>query len=138
MKQGRLELCGDVRFHHLGFVVRDALASQQLTASLGDEVDEERSGPVAAYKCYCSFLKHNRIEIVYPTSNDSPLSHFAASRGGLHHIAFQVPDLRRFMDTAGIHLTDPEPISGAGNLLVNFIHPVYFGIILEIVEEPKK
>jgi catechol 2,3-dioxygenase-like lactoylglutathione lyase family enzyme len=57
----------------------------------------------------------------------------------LHHIAFQVPDIREKMKelkTRRVPLIDDEPTLGVEGLLVNFVYPPYMGIMVEIVEVP--
>lgn len=40
-----------------------------------------------------------RLELLQPTSDDSPISKFIASRGGgLHHLAFRTEDVQSELD----------------------------------------
>jgi methylmalonyl-CoA epimerase len=81
----------------------------------------------------------SRIELLEPTSEDSPISNFLAKRGGgIHHIAVRVDDisasLARLKDQ-GARLIDEEPRIGAEGCLVAFVHPAASGgVLLELVQ----
>src|SRR5437868_13767312 len=69
----------------------------------------------------------SRIELLEPTSDDSPISKFLEKRGGgIHHIAVEVDDievlLQRLKDK-GMRLIDETPRLGAEGCLVAFVHP---------------
>lgn len=84
-------------------------------------------------------LGESRIELLEPTSNDSPISKFLEKRGGgIHHIAVEVRDIKaslaRLKDK-GMRLIDEEPRIGAEGCLVAFIHPSSAnGVLLELVQ----
>lgn len=82
-----------------------------------------------------------RIELLEPTSDDSPVAKFIEKRGaGIHHIAVRVDDLRamlRRLKESGVRLIDETPRVGAGGCLVAFVHPSSAnGVLLELVEHP--
>jgi methylmalonyl-CoA/ethylmalonyl-CoA epimerase len=84
-----------------------------------------------------------RVELLEPTSEDSPISKFLARRGpGIHHIAVRVQDIRASLaelKEKGARLIDEEPRTGAGGCLVAFIHPSSTGgVLLELVEHPQE
>jgi len=84
-------------------------------------------------------IGESRIELLEPTSEDSPISKFLAKRGGgLHHIAVEVEDIEAAlakMKKAGMRLIDETPRLGAENCLVAFVHPSSSGgVLLELVE----
>ena len=88
-------------------------------------------------------LGESRVELLEPTSDDSPISKFLAKRGpGIHHIAVRVPDIRASLaelKEKGARLIDEEPRTGAGGCLVAFIHPSSTGgVLLELVEHPQE
>jgi len=67
------------------------------------------------------------IELLEPTSDDSPIAQFLQKRGsGIHHIAYAVDDvtvaLKRAQD-AGIRLIDQTPRAGGHGKLIAFVHP---------------
>jgi methylmalonyl-CoA/ethylmalonyl-CoA epimerase len=81
-----------------------------------------------------------RIELLEPTSEDSPIAKFLQKRGGgLHHIAVRVDDIRDTLlrlKSEGTRLIDEEPRVGAGGCLIAFVHPSSTnGVLLELVQE---
>ena len=81
----------------------------------------------------------SRIELLEPTSDDSPISKFLEKRGGgIHHIAVEVEDIRASLaklKASGMRLIDETPRIGAENCLVAFIHPSSTGgVLLELVQ----
>jgi methylmalonyl-CoA epimerase len=85
-------------------------------------------------------IGESRIELLEPTSADSPISRFLEKRGpGLHHIAVLVDDIRTALDdlrAKGARLIDEEPRVGAGGCLVAFVHPSSTGgVLLELVQK---
>jgi len=84
-------------------------------------------------------LGESRIELLEPTSDDSPISKFLEKRGaGIHHIAVEVDDIEASLArlrSRGIRLIDENPRVGAENCLVAFVHPAAAnGVLLELVQ----
>jgi methylmalonyl-CoA/ethylmalonyl-CoA epimerase len=57
----------------------------------------------------------------------------------MHHICFEVDDIAAAMErlrAEGAELINSEPVPGAGNSLVAFIHPrSAHGVLLELVQK---
>jgi methylmalonyl-CoA epimerase len=88
-------------------------------------------------------IGESRIELLEPTTDDSPISKFLAKRGpGIHHVAIQVENIReslRKMKEEGARLIDEEPRTGAGGCLVAFVHPSSTGgVLVELVEHQER
>ena len=84
-------------------------------------------------------LGESRIELLEPTSEDSPISKFLEKRGGgIHHIAVEVEDIAASLanlKARGIRLIDETPRTGAEGCLVAFVHPSSSnGVLLELVQ----
>lgn len=84
-------------------------------------------------------IGESRIELLEPTSADSPIAKFLEKRGGgIHHVAVEVEDIRAALlklKRAGARLIDEEPRVGAENCLVAFVHPSSAsGVLLELVQ----
>jgi len=100
------------------------------------------SEEVAEQKVRVAFFKigESRIELLEPTTDDSPIAKFLETRGGgIHHIAIKVNGIKaalaRHRET-GARLIDNEPRIGAHNMLIAFIHPKSSGgVLLELCEE---
>lgn len=88
-------------------------------------------------------IGESRIELLEPTSDDSPISKFLEKRGGgIHHIAVEVDDIQASLEdlkTKEMRLIDEEPRVGAEGCLVAFVHPAATGgVLLELVQTADK
>src|SRR5205823_1813041 len=97
---------------------------------------------LAAQKVVAAFLPvgESRIELLEPTSEDSPVAKFLAKRGeGLHHVCFVVEDLEAALtDLAarGFRLLHSIPVAGAEGKRVAFLHPeTGHGVLIELTQE---
>ena len=130
------------RIYHLGYAVEDIEAASEFYknnfgATPGEPEEVEEQGIVATM----FRVGESRIELVQPTRSDSPVGRFLAKRGeGLHHVAFEVDDLREALAQLkrnGVNLIDEEPRTGAGGMKIAFVHPEEaFGVLTELVELP--
>lgn len=92
-------------------------------------------------KVKTAFLKvgDTKIELLESTEKDGPIDKFIEKRGeGIHHIAFAVEDIKQSLkeaELAGIELINKEPVTGAENLQIAFLHPKStFGVLTEFCE----
>ncbi len=76
----------------------------------------------------------SRIELLEPTSEESPIASFLEKRGqGIHHIAYAVDDVARTVEDllqSGVRMIDETPREGAGGSLIAFVHPRASGRVL--------
>ncbi len=82
-----------------------------------------------------------KVELLKATSGESPIARFLQQRApGLHHIAFQVDDLRawlKHLKGQGVELIDEEPRLGAEGCLTAFLHPrSTAGVLVELCQRP--
>jgi methylmalonyl-CoA/ethylmalonyl-CoA epimerase len=108
--------------------------------ALGLVVAETEEVPEQKVRVAMLPIGESRIELLEPTSADSPISRFLEKRGpGLHHIAVQVDDIRGALadlKAKGARLIDEQPRAGAGGCLVAFVHPSSTGgVLLELVQK---
>lgn len=80
------------------------------------------------------------IELLEPTSADSPISKFLEKRGeGIHHLSFEVDDIEKELSRLkqeGVRLIDEKPKVGAGGKLIAFIHPKSAnGVLIELSQK---
>lgn len=85
-------------------------------------------------------LNSARIELLEPTSVDSPIAGFLTKRGpGIHHICFRVKGIEALvthLKQAGVQLINEVPRAGAHNCRVVFIHPRSTGgVLIELSEK---
>ncbi|MFG6148593.1 methylmalonyl-CoA epimerase [Halobacillus sp. B23F22_1] len=113
---------------HIGIAVESlemALPFYQNTLGLSLEAVEE----VSSEKVRVAFLPigDTRIELLEPTSDDSPIYQFISKKGeGIHHIALEVDDishrLQQYKDE-GVALINNDPKQGAHQSQIAFLHP---------------
>jgi methylmalonyl-CoA/ethylmalonyl-CoA epimerase len=96
---------------------------------------------VASESVRTAFLQcgPNKIELLEALNDDSPIAKFIAKKGeGLHHVAFEVADIRAEMSRLkgeGFVLLNEEPKLGADNKLVCFVHPTGMnGVLVELCQ----
>ena len=129
-----------MKIDHLGIAtkeINEALKFWQDALGLENIHTEE----VAEQKVLTAMLSigDTRIELLEPTSDDSPISKFLEKRGaGIHHIAVEVDNIEESLaklKSQGIRLIDETPKTGAGGCLIAFVHPSSTnGVLLELVQ----
>lgn len=100
---------------------------------------------VADQKVKTAFFKvgQTKLELLEPTSDESPIAKFIEKRGeGIHHLAFAVEDgvANALAETEGkgVRLIDKAPRKGAEGLNIAFIHPKStHGVLTEFCEKPE-
>ena len=89
------------------------------------------------------FLQNGaKIELLESSDQNGPIAKFIAKKGeGLHHIAFEVPDILAEMERLkkdGFTLLNEAPKMGADNKLVCFVHPKDAGgVLIELCQTKK-
>ena len=84
---------------------------------------------VADQKVITAFFKigETKIELLEPTSPESPIAKFLEKKGpGIHHIAYSVDDVNEALNDAennGVQLIDKQQRKGADGLNIGFLHP---------------
>ena len=87
-------------------------------------------------------LEDTRIELMEPTSDDSPIKKFLNERGeGIHHIAITADDIEK--DVAKASANGMKMLgglrSGSYGRRITFVHPKSLhGVLTEFCEAPKK
>ncbi len=129
---------------HVGIAVADIeAASARYALITGD--NEPFTTEVADQKVRVAIFSGGnlhgggRIELVCPTSDDSPIAKYLDKRGeGLHHICIYVDDIERKLadlKAAGARLIDETPRIGAEGNRIAFVHPAgSHGVLIELEE----
>jgi len=128
-----------VRIAHIGIAVRalgDSLSFYRDVLGLPEVPLDDSDGARIVGLATGDAL----VELLEPTSPDSPVGRFLDRRGsGIHHICFVVDDLDATLDrcrTAGVRLIDDVPRIGAEGKRIAFLHPSSTsGVLVELTED---
>src|SRR5215203_7551708 len=129
-----------MKINHLGIATKDIDEALAFWAdALG--LENVHTETVEDQKVRVAMLSigETRIELLEPTSDDSPISKFLEKRGGgIHHVALRVDDIEAAiakLKAHGARLIDEVPRIGAEGCLVAFVHPSSAnGVLLELVQ----
>jgi len=125
---------------HIGIAVKDLKQSiplfEKLLATVCYKTEE-----VASEQVKTAFFQsgETKIELLESIHKDGVIARFVAKKGeGLHHIAFEVKDIKAEMvrlQNEGFVLITDEPKFGADNKLVCFLHPKSTnGVLIELCQ----
>ena len=128
------------RLNHVAIAVKDlAAATATYRDVLGAEVSAPLPQPEHGVTVVFINLPNTKIELLEPLGENSPITKFLErnSDGGIHHICYEVADVRVARDTlkaGGARvLGDGEPRIGAHGKPVIFLHPKDFnGTLVEL------
>jgi methylmalonyl-CoA/ethylmalonyl-CoA epimerase len=114
---------------HLGIAVRSIAEGRAFYEALGLAVSAGDQVRVAMIPC-----GPTRLELLEPTSPESPIARFLERRGpGLHHVCLASDDLAADdarLRGAGYQVLRPQPTRGAGGCWIQFVHPKSAGGVL--------
>jgi len=130
--------------NHIGIAVRSLdehreFYEKTLGATFeGDEVVTDQKVRVGFFKLGAPGHEV-RLELLEPTSDDSPIAAFLEKRGeGLHHVAYTVSDIEQRLaqlKESGLRLIDETPRPGAHDTRIAFLHPkASHGVLTELCE----
>jgi len=114
-----------MKLHHIGIVV----------SKIEDSVDELKKylnfqnislpTPVGSQKVNVCFLNVGEpyLELIEPTSPDSPIAEYASKGGGIHHLCFEVKDIHKEIDTMSKKGATVlvSPVKGFDERLIAFV-----------------
>ncbi|MEI6206975.1 MAG: methylmalonyl-CoA epimerase [Desulfuromonadales bacterium] len=103
---------------------------------LGTEEVTEQKVKVAMLQ-----IGESKIELLEPTSEESPVAKFIEKNGpGIHHLAYDVEDIEASIAKLladGVRMVDEKPRSGAHGTHIAFVHPKSSnGVLTEICQSP--
>ena len=128
---------------HIGIAVKDIeksiLLFEKLLNTACYKIEEVKAQGVKT-----SFFKtgDQKIELIASLGDQSPIESFLEKKGeGLHHIAFEVADIKSEVErlkSEGFVPIDEIPKKGADNKMVVFLHPkTTNGVLIELCQEIK-
>jgi methylmalonyl-CoA/ethylmalonyl-CoA epimerase len=123
---------------HIGVAISDL--GESLTFfrdALGLELEPPEDVPSQRVRAHFLQAGDATVELVEPTSDESPIAKFITKRGpGLHHLCLRVDDIVAALaelKAKGVKLIDETPRPGAHHSLVAFIHPSStHGVLVEL------
>ncbi len=132
----------DIFLDHIAIAVKNLEESVKNFETLGLKFSDERE-VVESQKVKTAFAPldtHAHLELLEPTSEESTIAKFIEKKGeGIHHFCLRVKDVKKTqaeLEAKGMKLIYDEPFIGAGNCLVNFIHPKSMnGCLVEISQK---
>ena len=130
-----------LKVEHIGIAVRSLMQSVPLFEKLLN-ANCYKTETVDSEKVNTAFFQkgETKIELLESSTEDGVIQKFIDKKGeGLHHIAFEVQDIKAEMErlkTEGFILLNDEPKTGADNKLVCFLHPKSTnGVLIELCQE---
>ena len=133
----------DYKVDHIGIAVNDLKTSIPLYERLLGEPCY-KTEQVSSEAVDTAFFLQNgaKIELVASMDPNGVIAKFIGKKGeGLHHVAFEVPDILAEMERLkkdGFTLLNEVPKLGADNKLVCFVHPKSsHGVLIELCQEIK-
>jgi methylmalonyl-CoA/ethylmalonyl-CoA epimerase len=127
------------KLDHIGIAVT-SLDSAKIYEELGLAVQHVET--VETQKVKTAFLSVGdaNLELLEPTSPDSPIAKFIEKRGeGIHHICLRVENIEEHLarlKAAGYRLVNEAPVPGAHGCRVAFLHPsAGNGVLIELSEK---
>ncbi len=128
------------RIDHVGIAVKSLDEAVKFYNSIG--VTPYHYEEVESQKVKVAFIKvgESNIELLEPTSPESPIAKFLEKKGeGIHHIAYEVEDIKEslaLLKSQGCQLIDNEPKIGAHHKLIAFVHPKSVsGVLTELSQD---
>lgn len=125
------------KIDHLGIAVHSIAAARKFYEEVlglnceGEETVESQKVKTAFFR-----IGEVHIELLEPTSEESPIAKFLEKKGeGIHHVAYRADDIEgqiRQAQENGCRVIHEQPIAGAGGKLVAFLHPKStYGVLTE-------
>jgi methylmalonyl-CoA/ethylmalonyl-CoA epimerase len=131
------------KIEHIGLAVKSLETSIPLFEQLLN-TGCYKTELVASENVQTAFFKtgDSKVELLESTTPEGVIGRYIEKKGeGLHHIAFEVPDIYAEMErlkAAGFTLLNEQPKHGADNKLVCFLHPRSTnGVLIELCMERK-
>lgn len=131
------------KINHIGIAVKsldDTLPFYRdnlcMTCSGVEEVAEQK------VKVAMLQIGESMIELLEPTSEDSPVAKFIEKNGpGIHHVAYEVADIEvaiAKLMADGARMIDEKPRAGAHGTRIAFVHPKSsMGVLTELCQRAK-
>lgn len=128
------------KINHIGIAVKNIETASPLYRDILG-MTFEGTEEVAEQKVKVAFfaIGESRVELLEPTSPDSPVAKFLEKDGeGIHHIAYEVEDIAGALERLrqeNVRLVDEVPRCGAHGTRIAFLHPkATSGVLTELCQ----
>ena len=133
-----------IEIDHIGIAVNSLDNRSPFWVALGLMMEEDEELPNDGV--IARFFSMNggsdispKIELLQPTSPDSPIGRFIEKRGeGIQQIAFRVENIEHTISVLlenGVQMIDETPRVGAHGSMIAFVHPKSTGgVLVEILQ----
>ena len=143
--QGEVKMSEDIFLDHVAIAVSNLEQAVKVYEDLGLKFSPERE-KVEDQKVTTAFAPIDtraHLELLEPIGSDGPVAKFIAAKGeGIHHLCYRVSDVfktSKELQGKGYRMIYSEPVSGANDCMVNFIHPKSTGgVLIEISQKKAK
>ena len=127
------------RIAHVGIATQSIAVTAEFYKTLGLEVDVIEVVRDQNVKIAVMNVGDSAIELIEPTTDESPIQRFIEKRDeGLHHITLEVDNLEERLEALkerNIRLIDEKPRQGAEGALIAFVHPDSTGgVLIELLQ----
>ena len=130
---------------HIGIACENLDDSSSFWSLLGliqgdDELVEDQGVTTRFFSTSDSDPSTPKIELLEPTSEDTPIGKFLSKRGpGVQQVCFRVEDINSvisLMLSNGIQMIDTIPRKGAHGAMIAFVHPKSTGgVLVELAQK---
>ena len=123
---------------HIGIAVR-SIEATSIYKALGLEIEHLETVESQGVRTAFLPVGDSSLELLEPTSADSPVARYIEKRGeGIHHLCFRVDDIDAHIQrlaAAGYRLINESAVPGAHGCRVAFLHPsAGSGVLIELSE----
>jgi methylmalonyl-CoA/ethylmalonyl-CoA epimerase len=127
------------KLDHIGIAVK-SLDAARIYEVLGLSVQHVETVETQRVKTAFLSVGDSNLELLEPTSPDSPIAKFIEKRGeGIHHLCFRVDNIEEHLErlkAEGYRLVNDAPVPGAHGCRVAFLHPsAGNGVLIELSQK---
>lgn len=116
----------DIKLHHLGIVVNNVQeASKQYADLRGISYNSLYYEYVESQKVNICLVQEGSsyVEFIEPIDKNSPVYRFLSSGGGLHHICYEVDDVKEYITKLRKYTrVIVKPVTGFQNRTITFLY----------------
>jgi methylmalonyl-CoA/ethylmalonyl-CoA epimerase len=138
-------LSSDIYLDHIAVAVSSLADAIKVYEDIGLEFSPEREEvkEQGVRTAFASIDTNAHLELLEPTNDLSPIKKYIDKKGeGIHHMCFRVTDVVKKhseLSAKGYKFIYDTPKTGAGGMLVNFIHPKSTGgVLIELSQKVEK